>query len=1062
MRRGTLLASLIAAVFVLQSQAQQVPIGDFDSGSLSPFYTWGAPLSIEANPDGTPNDSVALLDQSGGAWSGISSWWDNGDLFTLADSLTVDVYANTAGAIKFFADNSISGGANFEQMVNGVPAKTWTTYTLDVADMSVTDYKQFAIQYDQADSIYFDNFTLHGAPTVVDIVVESEDHDTLETAVIAAGLDDDLSDLYSRFTVFAPTDDAFAALPDGALDDLLADPTGELANILLYHVVEGVVMSTDLSDGMTATTMLGKDIEVTISGTDVFINDALVTVADVEAVNGVVHVIDAVLTPPATVVDIVVESEDHDTLETALLAAELADDLNKTGPFTVFAPTDDAFAALPDGLLDDLLADTTGQLAEILLYHVVNASALSTDLTDGQMITTLNGDSVKVTIDGAMVMIDSAMVTVADLETDNGVVHVIDAVLIPQSTVLDIVVGSPDHTVLESAVIAAELDDDLSGEGPFTVFAPTDAAFEALPDGVLDDLLADPTGELASVLLYHVVGAKALSADLSDGQMITTLNGDSVTVSIDGSTVMIDNAMVTVADLEADNGVVHVIDAVILPQYTVMDIITTSADHATLEVAIEAAELDDDLTYGGPLTVFAPTDAAFEALPDGMVDALLQDPTGDLAQILLYHVVGAKALSTDLSDGQMIATLQGDSVMVTIDGATVMINDAMVTLADLEADNGVLHVVDAVLVPPLPPTVFDIIEGSPAHDTLELALVTAGLDETLKGEGPFTVFAPTDDVFSALPAGVLDLLLGDPEGVLTDILLNHVVEGKAMSTDLSDGQVITTIYGDSLTVTIDGGDVFINDAQVIVADLEAQNGVVHVIDMVLLPAVPETVVDIVVESPDHTTLEAALTAAGLAGTLQGDGPFTVFAPTDAAFEALPEGLLDTLLTDPTGDLTDILLYHVVSGLTLSTDLSDGQVVSTLLEGEDVVVSIDGENVFINDAQVTVVDLVAGNGVVHVIDAVLLPATNVRNPVTEGSMITLYPNPAGAMVTLRINRDQMNGDGMLEMVRMDGAVVKSVNINGYSTTIDLDDLSAGVYFMKYSEEGNIFIERLVIQ
>ncbi|MDX2429960.1 MAG: fasciclin domain-containing protein, partial [Bacteroides sp.] len=360
-----------------------------------------------------------------------------------------------------------------------------------------------------------------------------------------------------------------------------------------------------------------------------------------------------------TVLDIVVNSPDHTTLEAAVIAAELADDLSGEGPFTVFAPTDDAFAALPDGTVEALLEDPTGALAQILLYHVVGAKALSTDLSDGQVITTLNGDSVTVTIAHDVVFIDDAKVTVANLEADNGVVHVIDAVLIPTSTVLDIIVGSTVHTTLEAAVIAAELDGALAGEGPFTVFAPTDDAFAALPEGTVESLLEDPTGALAQILLYHVVGAKALSTDLSDGQMITTLNGDSVTVKIMDGSVYIDNAMVTVADLEATNGVVHVIDAVIIPTYTVLDIIVASPDHTTLEAAVIAAELDDDLSGDGPFTVFAPTDAAFAALPDGTVEALLEDPTGALAEILLYHVVGAKALSTDLSDGQMITTLNG-------------------------------------------------------------------------------------------------------------------------------------------------------------------------------------------------------------------------------------------------------------------------------------------------------------------------------------------------------------------------------------------------------------------
>jgi len=133
----------------------------------------------------------------------------------------------------------------------------------------------------------------------------------------------------------------------------------------------------------------------------------------------------------------------------------------------------------------------------------------------------------------------------------------------PRTTVVDIIVNSPDHTTLETAVIAAELADDLSGDGPFTVFAPTDAAFAALPDGVLDALLADPTGALANVLLYHVVGAKAMSGDLTDQQLIPTLEGTDVKVTLADGKVLINDAEVTVADLEADNGVVHVINAVL-------------------------------------------------------------------------------------------------------------------------------------------------------------------------------------------------------------------------------------------------------------------------------------------------------------------------------------------------------------------------------------------------------------------------------------------------------------------------------------------------------------------
>jgi len=138
------------------------------------------------------------------------------------------------------------------------------------------------------------------------------------------------------------------------------------------------------------------------------------------------------------------------------------------------------------------------------------------------------------------------------------------------------------------------------------------------------------------------------------------------------------------------------------------------------------------------------------------------------------------------------------------------------------------------------------------------------------------------------------------------------------------------------------------------------------------------IVDTAVAAGDFTTLAAALEAAGLVETLKGDGPFTVFAPTDDAFAALPEGTVDTLLEDPQGDLTDILTYHVVSGKVMAADVAglDGQEVETL-QGATFTVNVDGDNVTLTDAagntvNVTQTDIEASNGVIHVIDAVLMP------------------------------------------------------------------------------------------
>ena len=289
------------------------------------------------------------------------------------------------------------------------------------------------------------------------------------------------------------------------------------------------------------------------------------------ALNGMVGQIIVNAAPSNTVVDVIINSDDHTTLEAAVIAANLAETLSGDGPFTVFAPTDAAFEMLPSEALDALLADPSGALTQILLSHVASGNVLSSDLTDGMMVTTL-ADSVfvSVSIDNGVVMINNATVTMADIQTDNGVVHVVDAVITTDeeevtNTIVDIVVASENHTTLETAVIAAGLAETLSSEGPFTVFAPTDAAFELIPADVMSSLLMDPMGSLTYVLTHHVHSGNVLSTDLTDGMMVPTVAGTDLTVSITDQGVFIDGAAVSQADIVADNGVIHVIDAVMVP-----------------------------------------------------------------------------------------------------------------------------------------------------------------------------------------------------------------------------------------------------------------------------------------------------------------------------------------------------------------------------------------------------------------------------------------------------------------------------------------------------------------
>jgi transforming growth factor-beta-induced protein len=281
------------------------------------------------------------------------------------------------------------------------------------------------------------------------------------------------------------------------------------------------------------------------------------------------------------------------------------------------------------------------------------------------------------------------------------------------------------------------------------------------------------------------------------------------------------------------------------------------------------------------------------------------------------------------------------------------------------------------------PMLKDIVDTAVADGrftTLVAAVQAAGLVDTLKGEGPFTVFAPTDDAFKALPAGTLDELL-KPENKqkLTDILLYHVVSGKVMAADAAKLTSAPTVLGKDIAIKADMGNVYINEAKVIIADIETSNGVIHVIDSVLLPpsegamSNKKDIVDTAVADGRFKTLVAAVQAAGLVETLKGAGPFTVFAPTDDAFAKLPAGTLDTLLKPENKQkLTDILLYHVVSGKVMAADVVTLTKAPTVL-GKDVTITVKDGKVFLNNTvQVIITDVEASNGVIHVIDAVLLP------------------------------------------------------------------------------------------
>ena len=277
----------------------------------------------------------------------------------------------------------------------------------------------------------------------------------------------------------------------------------------------------------------------------------------------------------------------------------------------------------------------------------------------------------------------------------------------------------------------------------------------------------------------------------------------------------------------------------------IVDVASKNGNFETLVAAVTAAGLVETLQGEGPFTVFAPTDEAFAALPEGTVETLLKPENKDkLTSILTYHVVSGAVMAADVKPGA-VGSVEGDTIDITVTDGKVMVDAATVTTADVKATNGVIHVIDTVIMPaepePAPPpppktnNIVDVAVGAGSFGTLVAAVKAADLVDTLTGEGPFTVFAPTDEAFAALGTTVDDLLKPENKDKLTSILTYHVVSGKVMAGDIASGKV-ATVEGSDLKVKVKKGAVTLNKSvNVVKTDIAADNGVVHVIDGVLMP-----------------------------------------------------------------------------------------------------------------------------------------------------------------------------------------------------------------------------------
>jgi transforming growth factor-beta-induced protein len=538
-------------------------------------------------------------------------------------------------------------------------------------------------------------------------------------------------------------------------------------------------------------------------------------------------------------------------------------------------------------------------------------------------------------------------------------------------------------TFLDAAVSAGLALDMREGDDNLTIFAPSNEAFS---NAGIDLNTIDQT-TLESVMTYHVIPDSLPSGLLTSGRYPTN-SGKFISITTENGVVIEPNneaAEVINADIIGSNGVIHVINQLLIAPDELSQLVASNNDLSVLNQAIgrfpelvSAVEgLDSDLT------VFAPTNAAFESFLSSFPQySSLEDvPDHVLRTILEYHLVQGELFAAEVS-GE-INTLQGEALV-----ATAVLEE--VSTANVNASNGVAHVIDQVLVPPSVMQLAGSVLGAAYFDpearftTLVDAIELAGLRETLLTEGPFTIFAPTNDAFATSGIDLGAFSAEDPQ--LQALLLYHVITGSEVdAASLSEGPVTAANDADFYVNLTDMGN-FVNASEIIVTDVQANNGIVHAIDQPLMPP-PGTVVETALSDGNFDILLRALEIAGLTETLNQEGPYTVFAPTDDAFEALLSELgVESIDNLTAAELQPILLYHVTDKRIFSFQVNEGVEIETLNTGEDFIIN---QTVFPQpddapplveisivqpgeDSELLSTDIVSTNGVIHVIDKVLLP------------------------------------------------------------------------------------------
>ncbi|KAL6077475.1 Nex18 symbiotically induced protein [Balamuthia mandrillaris] len=790
-------------------------------------------------------------------------------------------------------------------------------------------------------------------PATLRKVAEEVGLTTLVSLFQLAGMEDAL--LQDDVTLFAPTDAAFAALPPVYLNYLLsntAESNKKVSELLSAHMLSSATYSPDFVDGSSevATLLDGFRLNLFKDENGLVVNNANVKTSDVLASNGVAHTVDAVILPTA-----------NETLREVLTAlgrtefikavdqAGLTDLLDKdTTPSTVFAPSNEAITKagpLPSGQA----------LTDLISYHFSSGSVpvLKTELLASlyKPKTLPNNQYLKVEVNKDSATVNGLPVDVVSGHVaTNGVAYGLESVLAFPKSVPDVAKSNttlPPYSPLTeflALVKQAGLTDTLNTTANLTVFAPSNAAIKALPKTLLDSFNKD---NLTALLKYHVLALPEVyySKNFPAGETsLKTLQGSKVTVTVDATSGAVtvgattfSAAPVIFTDGLAANGVIHVVDAVILPPTLNMQGLLNTVGRTSFVTALEQNNFTNVLTGTDSVhTTFAPTN-----------DAIKKAGKDVTKSVLSYHVVDSAVMAAALKEGatlvdsalkekglgnnyQKLKVVKETSDTKT---TTVTVNGVKVTAADLPATNGISHLIEGVVVPPSD-LLTVLSNNKETFSTLLDAIKTANLTDTFAALTSTTVFAPTNKAFESLnPAIKGYLLLPNSTSDLTKVLTHHFGKQVVYSTEMTTGQTIPTLDGDDLVITKNSktGEITVEDdngssATVVLPDVLASNGVAHGVDEVLLPENFNITFEKLLEGYQANKFLQLLTQTNLTQLVFSGEKYTLFAPTDEAFDKAVG--INSILNNKTL-LLETLSSHIHQGVINPDQLVKNASFSTL-------------------------------------------------------------------------------------------------------------------------------------